>query len=153
MSLLDKYTDILVDASALALLHTKEYKDFIPSIIAKFNVYTTKLAIIEFLSLLNYYKVNFTQEIIENLYNIYKIIDIDEKIMYRSSLILSDLIRHNTWADSIDIIHAAISLEKKLIIITIDEARYDSFKKYGVLTVHVDNLINNIKQIIKTSHF
>lgn len=48
----------------------------------------------------------------------------------------------------IDIIHATISLEKKLIIITADNPGYDSFKKYDVLVVHINELLNIIQQFI-----
>ncbi len=149
MSVLDRYTDILIDPPALALLHTEKYKEFIPIIIARFNTYTTKLAIMELLSLLNYYKIQYDKKLIKQLYKIYKIIELDDEIIHRSSLILSDLLHHDIQVDTLDIIHAAISLEKKLIIITADNSRYEIFRKYGIITVHVDELINTIKRLFQ----
>ncbi len=147
MSLLARYSDILLDEYSLPLFHSKPYKNILPIILAKYNVHITRIAIIEFLSILNYYKKKYNPEkIMEYFRKFYRIIDIDDKIIYKASLYLSELVRHKKKAKIIDAINAAISTEKNMIIITNDKSRYEEFLKYGVICYNIDEFTEYLRR-------
>ncbi len=146
MSLLQKYSNILIDAPALALLHSRNYKKFLPIVLAKYNVYLTRLCIMEFLSLLNYYKYSYDYRNILNYFNkFYKVKQLSDEIIHRAAVIYSDLMKRNIFSNIVDVIHAAISIEENMILLTSDTQRYEVFLKYGIIFSHVDDLISLIK--------
>ena len=143
------FTDLLIDGTALALLHSDEYRSFMPIILTRFNVYTTKLAIIEFLAILGYNQIPYNHDILLYLSQLYKVIDMDEKELLRASKIFSDLLSHNENPDIIDVIHAAISIERKLLIVTADVQRYNTLKRYGIAVISVNEFLEVAKNIMK----
>ena len=148
MSILKRYENILLDPTALIMLHSREFKEFIPIIVAKLNAYTTIFSIIEFLSMLNYYGIKYDTNIINKLTEIYKLAEINDEIILRAASIRADLIRHRINTDTLDIIHVSICKEKGLILVTTDPSKYDIFRKYGIEVIHIQELINIVKRVI-----
>ncbi|NPA98477.1 MAG: type II toxin-antitoxin system VapC family toxin [Crenarchaeota archaeon] len=151
MSVLERYENILLDPTALIVLHSREYKEFIPIIVAKLNAYTTIFSIIEYLSLISYYGRKPGKTIIDRLKEIYNIAEITNETMIKAASIRSDLLRHGVRAELQDIIHVAICKEKGLILVTGDPERYEPMKKYGIEIIHIGELINIIKRILDQS--
>ncbi len=141
------YTDIFLDATALALLHTDKYRKYIPLILAKFHTYISKLSIIEFLAILNYTKAGYNKTLLDYIYRLYKLVELDPAIMERAARIFSDLLLHGIVVDLVDVIQASISIEKRLVMITADPSRYEPLKKYGATPIHVRELIAIMDQL------
>ena len=141
------FTDIFLDATALALLHTDEYRKYIPLILARFHTYISKLSIIEFLAILNYVESDYDKNLLDYIYRLYKLVELDPAIIERAARIFSDLLLHGIDIDLVDVIQASISIEKRLVMVTADPSRYEPLKKYGTTPIHVRELIAIIDQL------
>lgn len=141
--------ELLVDASALALLHSKDYKDLIPLILAKTKIHVSNITLIDFLTYLYYVKkINSQTPILQLLRQIYNIVDINDKIITKAALIKSDLLHHSYQFNDADVINVAIALEKGYILITADPSDYEIYKKYGLVVVSVEEVATRIKEIV-----
>ena len=79
-------SDLLLDASALAVLHSSKYRDFIPIIVSRFNVHVTIFSLVEFAASIYYTrKTPPSTSIMQVMRKIYNVIDtLDDALIEKS---------------------------------------------------------------------
>ncbi|MEM4553712.1 MAG: hypothetical protein QXI86_05740 [Ignisphaera sp.] len=146
--ILEKF-ELLVDASALALLHSREYKNLVPVILAKTKIHVSILSLIDFLTYLYYIKgINSQIQVVDILKQIYDIVNVDDKIVSKVALMKSDLLHHAINPDNTDLINVAIALEKGYILVTVDPADYEIYRRYGLIVMSVEELVSKVKELV-----
>lgn len=146
--LLEKF-ELVIDAQALALLHSRDYRSFIPLILAKTKVHLSHLTLIEFLAYLYYSKKTGTKsDVLSFLKQLYNVVEPDDDIIKRAALIESDLLHHSVMPDATDLLNSSIAIERGYILVSSEPSRYEEYKKYGLMVISFSELVEAVKEFL-----
>ncbi|MGB9709564.1 MAG: hypothetical protein ACP5II_06810 [Infirmifilum sp.] len=139
-------TSLLLDSTALAVLHSRKYKQLLPLLVADYNLHVSIISIIELLTYLSHERKVEITGILPKLRKIYTVIDqFEDKVSEMIAQIQSDLLHYNLTPYFEDIVNVAIASEKKFIILTADPERYNQLRKYGVSIMTLEQLFEKTK--------
>lgn len=145
---LEKF-ELVIDAQALALLHSRDYRSFIPLILAKTKVHLSHLTLVEFLAYLYYSKKTGTKsDVLSFLRHLYDVVELDDNVIKRAALIESDLLHHSIIPDTTDLLNSSIAIERGYILVSSEPSRYEVYRKYGLIVISFSELIEAVKELV-----
>lgn len=140
--------DFLVDSYGLAYLHSRELQDLLPLILYKFKIHVSVFSIYEFLSFF-YYKLHnssMVEDIANTIYKFYIVENVEKETIVRAAMILTDLVKHGTIPDSIDVINTAVALSRNIPVLSTQPERYSLFAKYGLTVLSIEDFVRSFKK-------
>lgn len=146
--LLSSARGILLDSSALLVLHSDEYRKLLPLILGKLKAYTTMLAVMEVLTFIYYSQRAGVQDNFLDVFSrLYELIPLTPKLIVKAAQLYADCLHHNYVPEVVDLMNVSAALEENLILVSASPPSYKVYERYGIAVISVQDLVSILDKI------
>lgn len=140
--------EYLLDTYGLLFLNSRELRNLLTLILSKYKIHITPITLIEFLSYIHYkcHDHILTDQILKTMIKLYMIENLDEEVMKKASMIISDLLKHHTEYNISDVINTSVALVRNLTILTDNPSIYSFYLKYGINVKGVRDFVKELEE-------
>lgn len=148
MSSISIQNEYLLDTYGLLFLNSRELRNLLVLILSKYKMHITPITLIEFLSYIHYkcHDHLLTDQVLRTMTKLYVVENLDEEVMRRASMIISDLLKHHMEYNISDVLNVSVALVRNLTILTDNPSTYVFHFRYGVSVQGIRDFVKDFER-------